>query len=311
MMISDSERPTGEQYGIQAGAYSAVVTELGAGLRSLRHEGRPLVMEFPETSGPVGAAGQLLIPWPNRVRDGRYAFDGHEEQLAITEPAKDNAIHGLTRGLPWTVDAKTDFSVRMTLRLEPQKGYPHTLDLAAEYVLSPESGLSVVVTATNAGTSPAPYGIGSHAYLKVDGGLDGDLAELTVPAGLWLSVDERMIPLCDVPVAGTPYDFREGRSLRGVTLDTAYTQLVRDEDGYARVTLGRGADGVTMWFGSGLEWVQLFTGDPLVEPYRRSALAVEPMSCPANAFVSGDGLIRLAAGESVLHTWGIVAGVEG
>jgi len=131
-----------------------------------------------------------------------------------------------------------------------------------------------------------------------------------VPAGLWVSVDERMIPLCDVPVAGTPYDFRESRELRGVTLDTAFTELVRDEDGYARVTLGHGAEGVTMWFGAGLDWVQLFTGDPLVEPFRRSAVAVEPMSCPANAFQTGEGLIRLAPGESTLHTWGIVAGVE-
>jgi aldose 1-epimerase len=310
MMISDSERPTGEQYEIQAGAYSAVVTELGAGLRSLRLDGRPLVMEFPETSGPVGAAGQLLMPWPNRVRDGRYTFDGREEQLVITEAAKNNAIHGLTRGLPWTLDAKTASSVRMTLRLDPKPGYPHTLDLVAEYVLSAETGLSIVVTATNAGGSDAPYGIGSHAYLQVDGGLDSDSAELTVPAGLWLSVDDRMIPLCDVSVAGTPYDFREARTLRNVTLDTAYTELLRDADGYARVTLGRGAGGVTMWFGAGLDWVQLFSGDPLVEPYRRSALAVEPMSCPPNAFESGQGLIRLMAGESVLHTWGIVAGVE-
>jgi aldose 1-epimerase len=311
MMISDGARPTGEQYQIQAGGYSAVVTEVGAGLRALRLDERPLVMEFPESSGPVGAAGQLLIPWPNRIRDGRYTFDGRAEQLVITEAAKANAIHGLTRGLPWTLDAKTDFSLRMVLRLDPMPGYPHTLDLAAEYVLSAETGLSIVVTATNAGDTAAPYGIGSHAYLQIDGGLDSEPAELTVPAGLWLSVDERMIPLCDVPVAGTPYDFREARALRGAALDTAYTDLVRDADGYARVTLGRGVEGVTLWFGAGLDWVQLFTGDPLVEPYRRSALAVEPMSCPPNAFADGTGVVRLEPGASVLHTWGIVAGVEG
>ncbi|GAA1973122.1 aldose 1-epimerase family protein [Catenulispora subtropica] len=307
-MIDGSERPTGRQYPIQAGRYAAVVTEVGAGLRSLRLKDRELVMEFPEHEVPPGASGQLLIPWPNRIRDGRYTFEGVERRLEITEPARDNAIHGLTRRLPWTVAAHTDSSVRLTLSLDPQPGYPFQLDLTAQYDLDENDGLTITVTARNAGESNAPYGIGSHAYLKVDGGLDGPQGLLRVPAGEWVTVDERLLPLCDVPVAGTPYDFRDVRSLRGVTLDIAFTEIWRDADGRARVTLGRGAEGATLWFGEGLEWVQLFSGDPLEPPYHRAALAVEPMSCPANAFVEGKGLIVLAPGETVAHTWGIVAG---
>jgi aldose 1-epimerase len=201
--------------------------------------------------------------------------------------------------------------VRLTLHLEPQPGYPFLLDLAAEYSLDEDNGLTVSVTAANPGEWDAPYGIGSHAYLKVDGGLDGPQGLAHVPAGRWLMVDERMIPQCEVPVAGTHYDFRDVRSLRGATLDTAFTDIVRDADGLARVTLGEGFEGVTMWFGEGLEWVQLFSGDPLEPPYRRSALAVEPMSCPPNAFADkGEkhGVIVLAPQASVTHTWGIVAG---
>ncbi|MEY9890409.1 aldose 1-epimerase [Catenulispora sp. MAP5-51] len=305
---SGNERPTGEQYTIKAGQYTAAITELGAGLRSLRLDNRELIMEFPEDGTPVGGSGQLLIPWPNRVRDGKYTFRGVERELEITEPARNNAIHGLTRNAHWHLDAQTDSSLRLTLRLEPRPGYPFLLDLAAEYSLDEDEGLTVSVTARNAGDWEAPYGIGSHAYLKVDGGLDGPQGLTQVPAGRWLMVDERMIPQCEVPVGGTPYDFRDRRQLRGVTLDTAYTDIVRDADGQARVTLGQGVDGVTMWFGAGLEWVQLFSGDPLDAPYRRSALAVEPMSCPPNAFASGKGLIVLERGESVTHTWGIVVG---
>ena len=300
--------PTGEQYPIRAGGYAAVVTEVGAGLRALRLDDRELVMEYPQDAAPVGGSGQLLIPWPNRIRDGEYVFDGVRQELEITEPARNNAIHGLTRHTPWQLDEHTDSSVRLTLRLESKPGYPYVLDLAASYSVDEDSGLTVSVTATNAGAWDAPYGIGSHAYLKVDGGLDGPLGVVRVPAGLWLTVDERMIPLCDVPVAGTPYDFREARSLRGITLDTAFTDIFRDADGRARVTLGKGAEGVTLWFGQGLEWLQLFSGDPLVEPYRRSALAVEPMSCPPNAFNEKKGVITLAPGASVTHTWGIVVG---
>ena len=306
-MIS-AQRPTGEQFTIRAGRLTAVVTEVGAGLRSFRLGDRELVMEYPEAEEPPGACGELLMPWPNRVRDGRYTFEGTAQQLEITEPANGNAIHGLSRQLPWSVDGKTDSSVRLALRLEPAPGYPHTLDLTADYSLEEDRGLTISVTAVNAGVSVAPYGIGSHAYLKMDGGLDSGSAQLHLPAGLWTTVDERMIPLCDVAVAGTPYDFREPRSLRGVTLDTAYGELRRNADGNVHVTLGRGAEGVTMWFGAGLEWVQLFTGDPLPEPYHRAAVAVEPMSCPPDAFNSGKGLIKLAPGDSATHTWGITPG---
>jgi aldose 1-epimerase len=309
-MISGGGLPTGQQYTITAGEYTAVVTEVGAGLRSLRLDGRELIMEFPEDGAPVGGSGQLLIPWPNRIRDGKYTFDGVERELEITEPARNNAIHGLTRHAAWQVDTHTDAALRLTLRLEPAPGYPFLLDLAAEYTLDADEGLAISVTARNAGDWEAPYGIGSHAYLKTDGGLDGPQGLARVPAGRWLMVDERMIPQCEVPVGGTPYDLRDRRPLRGLTLDTAYTDIVRDADGRGRVTLGQGSDGVTMWFGDGLEWVQLFSGDPLDAPYRRSALAVEPMSCPPNAFVSGKGLIVLAPGASVTHTWGIVVGAH-
>jgi aldose 1-epimerase len=307
MMIS-AHRPTGEQFTIRAGRSTAVVTEIGAGLRSLRLGDRELVMEFPEAEVPPGACGELLMPWPNRVRDGRYTFEGVTQQLEITEPPRQNAIHGLSRALPWSVDAKSDSSVRLALRLEPAPGYPHTLDLTAEYSLAESGELAISVTAVNAGVSTAPYGIGSHSYLKVEGGLDSGSAVLELPAGLWTTVDERMIPLCDVAVAGTPYDFREPRSLEGVVLDTAYGELRRDADCNVRVALGRGAEGVTMWFGPGLEWVQLFTGDPLEGPYHRAAVAVEPMSCPPDAFNSGKGLIKLAPGDSVTHEWGITPG---
>lgn len=305
---SGGERPTGQQYTIKAGEYTAAVTEVGAGLRSLRLDNRELVMEFPEDGSPVGGSGQLLIPWPNRVRDGKYTWRGVERRLEITEAARHNAIHGLTRHAAWRLDAQTDSEICLTLRLEPQPGYPFLLELAARYWLDADAGLTVSVTARNAGDWEAPYGIGSHAYLKTDGGLDGPQGLVQVPAGRWLMVDERMIPQCEVPVGGTPYDFRDRRPLRGVTLDTAFTDIVRDADGRARVTLGQGSDGVTMWFGDGLEWVQLFSGDPLDQPYRRSALAVEPMSCPPNAFATGKGVIALEPGASVTHTWGIVAG---
>ena len=52
-------------------------------------------------------------------------------------------------------------------------------------------------------------------------------------------------------------------------------------------------------------WLQVFTGDPLRPDRRRKALAIEPMTCPPNAFVTADDLLVLEPGQAVTHTWGI------
>ncbi|MET8156782.1 aldose 1-epimerase family protein [Sphaerisporangium sp. NPDC005289] len=296
--------PTGEQHTIEAGGLRAVVTEVGAGLRSLTHDGRPLVMGYSEHRTPPGSAGVPLLPWPNRVEDGRYTFDGQERQLALTEPKLGNAAHGFTRTLPWRVLTRDEASITLGLRLFPQTGYPHILDLSVAYTLD-GSGLAVEIGAVNLGDAPAPYGFGAHPYLTVGEPLDG--AVLTLPAAEWVAVDERKIPVGRRPVEGTPYDFRAARPIGELSLDTPFTSLTRDADGRVRARLATadGTRGVELWGGEGVEWLQLFTGDSLSGEHRRGGLAVEPMSCPPNAFRTGEDLIRLAPGESVAHHWGI------
>src|ERR1700760_3085589 len=102
MLIGMTIPLTGTQYEIEAGGYQATVTELGAGLRSLKFGDTALVVGYDADELPPHSAGQLLTPWPNRVDGGHYTFDGEEHQLALSEPARGNAIHGLTRWAPWT-----------------------------------------------------------------------------------------------------------------------------------------------------------------------------------------------------------------
>src|SRR3954466_8050800 len=89
--------PSGDQFEITGAGYRAVVTESGAALRLLEHEGRPLIDGFGPEEMSAGGRGQLLVPWPNRVRDGAYSFAGRDLQLGLTEPALGNASHGLVR----------------------------------------------------------------------------------------------------------------------------------------------------------------------------------------------------------------------
>ena len=303
---------SGIQYEIEAGHYRATVTELGAGLRELAFRGQPLVVGYEADELPPSGAGQLLAPWPNRVDGGRYVFGGTDYQLALTEPSRGNAIHGLTRWTAWTPVRQDTSTVRLRSAPHGQQGYPFGLEIEAEYALDPATGLRVTVAARNRGSRAAPYGTGSHPYLTVrTASVDG--CELTLPAGSWLPLDDRGIPSGPPePVDGTAYDFRQPRVIGTTRLDHALTGLSRDGDGRAWAYLAAGevqdrGPRVGLWADEGYHWLQVFTGDPLGPQMRRKAVAIEPMTCPPNAFVTADDLLVLEPGERVTHTWGIQA----
>lgn len=298
---------TGAQYDLSAGDFRATITELGAGLRRLEHRGQPVIVGYEPDMLPPGGAGQLLCPWPNRVDGGHYAIDGAHYQLDLSEPANENAIHGLTRWLSWAPGPGSAAEDEITLRhvLLGHQGYPFCLEFDASYRLDADRGLEVSISARNIGSLAAPYGTGSHPYLTA-GTATVDECELELPAGLWQPIGERGIPY-DSPkdVTGTEFDFRAAKRIGITQLDSALTSLTRDADGRARARLTGPQTQVTLWAGPGYEWLQVFTGDTLDPSHRRKAVAIEPMTCPPNAFVSGVDLLMLEPGDSVTHTWGI------
>ena len=298
---------TGAQFEIAAGDFTATVTELGAGLRALSLRGRPLIRTYAPDELPPAGAGQLLAPWPNRIDHGRYAFGGASYQLDISEPARDNAIHGLTRWASWRVAAQAPDHVELGLEVLGRPGYPFCLDLRAGYSLTAADGLEVTVTAHNSGSRTAPFGVGSHPYFTSGPGLvDG--CELQLPAGQWQPTDDRGIPTGEpADVTGSEYDFRAGRKIGATVLDDAFTALEVDADGRAWARLSGPDVQIAVWLGPGYRWLQVFTGDPLGEDARRRALAIEPMTCPPNAFVTGTDLITIEPGASVAFRWGVHA----
>jgi aldose 1-epimerase len=250
--------------------------------------------------------GQLLIPWPNRLEDGRYEFDGREHQLPLNEPANRNAIHGLVRWSNWTVGERSSARVVMEQTLRPQPGYPFTLALRVEYALA-ESGLSVRTTATNLGSDRCPYGSGAHPYLRLESPTVDSLT-LRVPASTVLLSDTRSLPAGTAPVDGTEFDFRQPRKIGATTLDNGYTDLERGADGRARVELtDPSGHALALWVDEHHPYVMIFSGDPLPDVARRS-LAVEPMTGPPNAFRSGESLVTIQPGASFTSEWGIEPG---
>ena len=304
-MPSTRTSPTGAQHVLTRGEQTAVVTEMGATLRDYRVDDRLLVDGFPEDARPDGGRGQVLSPWPNRVRGGRYAFDGAEQQLAVSEVAAGNAIHGLVRWVGWVVAEQGADRVSLTTTVWPQTGYPWLLRLAATYTLD-DDGLTVEIAARNDGTGAAPYGVGQHPYLTA--GVPADHTVLTLPASRRLRTDDRSLPVGSEDVTGTPYDFRAGRVVGDLRLDDAYVGLEPGPDGLVRVRLTepRSRTGVELWADAATRCVQVFTGDTLPDAARRrEGIAVEPMSCPADAFNSGTDLVVLEPGDTHRLRWGL------
>ena len=298
--------PSGEQVELAHGAHRAVVVEVGAGLREYTVDGVPVVDGYPAGEMCSGGRGQTLIPWPNRIAGGAYEFDGTAQRLPLTEPTAGNAIHGLTRWSTWTVVDRGGESASFRHVLHPQPGYPFTLDCRMDYALS-DAGLRVRTAVTNIGDRPAPYGTGAHPYLTV-GTETVDQVTLTVPGDRYLPTDDNGIPTGTVEVEGTPYDYRAGRPIGSAKVDHCFTDLARDGDGVATVTLAADERQVRLWIDGGYRYLQVFTGDTLIPARRRRGLAVEPMTCPPDAFRSRTGLHVLEPGRGIETSWGIDAG---
>lgn len=300
--------PSGSQVVLERGRTRAVVVEVGGGLRELTVGGAQVLDGYPETEMCSDARGLPLVPWPNRLADGRWRFDGLSGELPEDEPAQGCALHGLARHLSWTASERTAARVVMSVVIWPRRQWPFTLAVSVEYALT-DDGIAVTTRVRNEGAQPAPWACGQHPYLTVGTELVDD-AELLLPAQTRLPTDSRQLPTGREPVAGTAYDFRSARRIGDLHLDYAFTDLVRGADGLARLMLrdpvgGREAElAVDAAYG----YLEVFTGDTVGDPARaRRGLGVEPMTAPPNALQSGTDVVRLAPGGTHQARWELTA----
>lgn len=296
--------PSGAQFEIRHGEQRATIVEVGGGVRSYQVGSRAVLDPYPLEAMCDGAHGTPLIPWPNRLADGAYSFDGVAHRVALTEPDKHNAIHGFLRWRPWRCVTHEEDRVVMGARIYPLMGYPFILEVAVDYSLGPD-GLLAATTATNLGDTSCPYGVGQHPYLSPGSGLI-DNCTLHLDARTRILTDnERQLPTGSESVEGGAYDFRSPRRLGELKIDAAFTDLARDGDRRAWARLGA-PDGTSaeLWVDEHYPFIEIYTGDTLSPSRRRLGMGTEPMTCPPNAFASGEGVIRLDPGESVTTTWG-------
>lgn len=285
---------------------SAVVSTRGAALLHYTVGNRPVVVEMSAFDGAV------LAPWPNRIADGRYDFNGVSHQLPITEATRSTALHGLVADVDWTVSERDADSVTLSTEISDVPGYPFAMSLEVTYSLighddeGEDAGrgeLRVRTLARNIGQEPAPFGLGFHPWIH-PGAEQVDEAQLLISADTWLETDDRLIPHTVRPFDTGTFipadhgpdeatcllckDFRALRSLGHAVLDDAFGTPQRDDHGWSWVRL-KGADDRTVVIGMDYHfrsW-QICTGDELGSDLRRTAIAIEPMTCPPNAFATG------------------------
>jgi aldose 1-epimerase len=283
---------------------TGVVTQVAAGIRALEVDGVALVETFAETATPPGAAGIVLVPWPNRVAGGRWNLDGVAQQLDITEPKQGNAIHGLLRSTGYRVLEREPHRVVQGATVFPQHGYPFLLETTVEHRLTGD-GMTVTHTIVNESERAAPVAVGAHPYLRLGDLPVGELT-LTIDASTRFLTDDKQIPVSEEEVAGTDFDLTQGRRVAGLQIDHGFGGVaVRDGRSVQRLEAPDGRR-VELWADENFGYVQVFTPLNFAAPDGpRPAVAIEPMTAPANALNSGEGLRWLRPGERWELSWGI------
>jgi len=301
--------PTGDQYTLTRetpnGRAEAVITELAASLRTLRIGGVNLTHPYPESVPTPAGSGIVLVPWPNRVEGGVWELDGKTLQLDLTEPSRSNAIHGLLRNTAYRLVDRDEGSVTLGTTIFPQHGYPFLLETTVRYELT-DDGIAVTHRIRNDSAAAAPVAIGAHPYFAIGDTPTADLT-VTVRAASRFVVSERLIPTGEVPVDGTEQDLRAGARVGDLDIDQAYSDLAPVDGSSASLTAPDGRT-VSLWQDESFPYLQVFVTHVYPEAGEKVlAVAMEPMTAPANALASGRSLRWVEPGETFSATWGIRA----
>ena len=299
---------------IHAGSYVAAVSTDGGALARLTYNEWPLAESFTIVGEPPLSCGAVLAPWPNRVEDGKFTWAGEAYQLAITEPDRNNAIHGFALRREWSVDPTqtTNSSVTLTCTIGNEPGYPWLIDLVASYAVSDPGGLTATFTALYRGvrtsvfdTGPvvdhAPFAFGLHPYLSACGE-PLDTSTLTVPvAGILPLTSDRLLPASQVRgIDSGDFDVSAGQRVGTRVLDNCYQRTM------PTAILHGSRGGVAMHVSDNFHWWQIYTASQFpypdgtalppsdgdaITPHR--AIAIEPMTTPPNGFATGTDVIAL------------------
>jgi aldose 1-epimerase len=276
------------------GSSAAILPSYGFNLFDLRlplaGEVRPVLVaaaDFSEhPSHPARSGTPILFPFPNRIRDATFTFEGRSFRLPATNGP--NAIHGFAMGANWDVveHKATSDQAFLVGRYQISKHSPDALPLwPADGVLQVRYSLagrrlSMNVAVSNPTANDLPFGFGIHPYFRLPFGPGGDLEKtrLILPASKYWPLKD-FLPTGEIQPVNPRLDFRTGQPIKGLKLDDVLTGLVfAGERGVARlVDLDKKAE-FHLTFDRGFRELVVFT--PSNQP---DVVAVEPYTQTTDA----------------------------
>jgi len=244
-----------------------------------------------------GARNWIMTPFANRIRNGKYFFNGEEYQMQPVPP-RNYVIHGYTSHELFEIDnveTEKEFIkvalLNKSIRPYVYKGYPFSLDVRVTFILS-GAKVTINVAGKNTGCKPLPFFCGWHPYFKTsDKGIEHLI--LTVDAQSNILMDNNYLPLDGDETYSLINDFPKlnflsrtpqvERTINGRIIDNCFAKLKFDDEGIARSFLFDPENNleITLFQKGGVTLV--FTGDTLKERKRKS-LAIEPMQSLTNTF---------------------------
>ena len=255
---------------------------------------------------PSGYAVPILFPFPNRIRGGRFSFEGRNYQFDVPEP-KANSIHGLVLDRPWKVEKAeaTDedgaclvSSIKAADFPDIIRQYPFPFNLRVTYTLR-DGVLSLVADTENLGQRNMPMGFGIHPYFRfpLSESSSPQDCQIKVPVGRYWELED-LLPTGNILDASEKYDLKDGVSAADKKFDDVFTDVVVAGEVSRCVVDDKKARMRTI-----VESDPIFREIVVYNPPGRSAVCFEPYTCPTDAINLHQrgmdvGIIVLKPGES-------------
>lgn len=279
-----------------------IVPDMGACMLDLRFADRS-VLDGYETPEELEAndwsKNVVLYPFPNRLQDGKYEWQGKKYKFPINDKDTGNALHGLGMLEPLRVEniEMTEHYAKITCIGQSEgenKAYPFAYTFSIAFKMKEPGYFTGEMSFTNNDKQPIPVGFGWHPYFKLTEKVD-DL-ELKIPESEAIELDDKMIPTGKRKAFN---NFDELARIGKTKLDTCFA--LQAEAGREEVRLQNNTQQLYFWQEVGerkFNYLQLFI------PPERQAIAIEPMTCNINAFNNEEGLIALEPGETASAQFG-------
>ncbi len=298
---------------LKRGNQRLVINQVGGGLISYQvekdGETKDMIVSYescPEEK--VGMMGDVLFPFPGRVKNSEYSFEGKEYKISGTKEIDGNALHGFVTDKEWKVVEKNDDSIKLSYEIKKEEyeknGYPFSLKIQVKYSLS-DNGLKVETEITNTGESKAPFGLGFHPYFTA--GTDkADNISLKIDAKKLVEFDDNLFPTGKmVGLDGQELDYNQEKKIGEKTIDNCFTGLVYTNN-ISKTEISSKLAKLNIWQDKNFNYLQMYSADTIGDKFMRAGFAIEPQTCTGYALNKPEmGLKTIEPGESFKAVWGV------